>query len=229
MIYLLIFYTGSCIASFLYCFCYRYINNENFILERSKCDCCKHQLSFLDLIPIFSYAFNKGRCRYCKNKISIVYLLSEITLGIIFLLLYIRLGISVRHIVLIMLLFCISVIDYKELIIPDRFVLIGIFNRILFTKSFNELLNSLLNSLITVLPIILLVIIMNKVLHKESMGMGDIKLFFMLGLYFSYFYNLVAIIISCLIGIIYIFISKKDIIPYGPAICLAYLTILLIF
>ena len=45
--------------------------NENFIIARSHCDNCNHKLSFLDMVPILSYIFLKGRCRYCHSKIDI--------------------------------------------------------------------------------------------------------------------------------------------------------------
>lgn len=227
MKYIFIFYLGSIISSFLYCYCYRYINNESFVTDRSKCDVCKHKLSFINLIPIFSYVFNKGKCKYCGSKISVIYPLSEILLGLIFLLIYLRFGINIEYLLLSMIMFCISIIDYKTYIIPDRFIVMGIINRLLFINSINELYLCLTNSLIIVLPILILIFVMNRVLHKESMGLGDIKLFFMLGIYFSYYYNLIAILMSCLIGIIYIAISKKRVIPYGPAICLAYLSLIL--
>lgn len=229
MMYFLVFYLGCIVGSFLYCLCSRYIENEKFVFSRSKCDTCKHRLSLVDLIPIFSYIFNFGRCRYCKQKIGIKYLFSELISGAIFLLVYLRFGINFKYIILYSIMFCVSVIDYKTLIIPDLFVVIGIINRILYVKRINELPMCFINSLVIVLPILMLLIIMNKVLKKESMGLGDIKLFFMFGLYFSYYYNLIAVLISCFIGIIYILITKKNIIPYGPAICMAFLFNLLFF
>jgi leader peptidase (prepilin peptidase)/N-methyltransferase len=54
--------------------------------ERSYCPNCNHKLSFLDMIPILSYIFLGGKCRYCKQKIRIRYLILEVFSGIVFVL-----------------------------------------------------------------------------------------------------------------------------------------------
>src|SRR3990167_11154860 len=51
---------------------------------RSKCDTCKRELSWIDLIPIISYTSLKVKCRYCQASISIQYPISEIATGVIF-------------------------------------------------------------------------------------------------------------------------------------------------
>ncbi len=56
--------------------------------KRSKCPSCGTILSVRDLIPVLSWAINKGRCRYCNTPISIRYPLIEITTAAIFLLIY---------------------------------------------------------------------------------------------------------------------------------------------
>ena len=77
---------------------YRIPLHQDITHERSYCPNCKHKLSFLDMIPILSYVFLKGKCRYCKNKIRIRYFLLEILTGIVFLLFAISLKIRFNSI-----------------------------------------------------------------------------------------------------------------------------------
>ena len=84
--YLLIFAIGTLFGSFFTLAVYRLPLHQDITHERSYCPKCNHKLSFLDMIPILSYIFLGGKCRYCKNKIRIRYLLLEIFTGIVFLL-----------------------------------------------------------------------------------------------------------------------------------------------
>lgn len=84
--YILIFCIGSLFGSFFTLAVYRLPLHQDITHERSYCPNCNHKLSFWDMIPIFSYIFLGGKCRYCKNKIRIRYLLLEVFTGTIFLL-----------------------------------------------------------------------------------------------------------------------------------------------
>ena len=68
---------------------------------------------------------------------------------------------------------------------------------------------------------------MDFVLKKESMGGGDIKLYFMLGLYTGWVLGLFQLIISCMIGIVFVFVLRRNTIPFAPAISLSALITLL--
>jgi leader peptidase (prepilin peptidase)/N-methyltransferase len=89
-----IFILGVCIGSFLNCVVYRIEQEKSFLVGRSFCPNCKHNLNWLDLVPIFSYLFLGGKCRYCKNKISIQYPIIEILTGILFVLIFLNSGFS---------------------------------------------------------------------------------------------------------------------------------------
>ncbi|MBT4936993.1 prepilin peptidase [Candidatus Peregrinibacteria bacterium] len=64
---------GLFFGSFSNVVLYRLKNGGSICLGRSKCRDCDHYLSWLDLIPVFSWAFLKGKCRYCKQPISVQY------------------------------------------------------------------------------------------------------------------------------------------------------------
>lgn len=85
---LFIFIIGTCVGSFLNVLIER-TNREESIKGRSYCESCKKKLLPKDLIPLFSYLFSKGKCKYCGTQLSIQYLLMEIVTGILFALVYI--------------------------------------------------------------------------------------------------------------------------------------------
>lgn len=86
IIYLLIFIMGTFFGSFFTLATYRMPIGENITYKQSFCPNCKHKLGIWDLIPIFSYVFLGGKCRYCKQPIKIRYLLFEVLSGFVFLL-----------------------------------------------------------------------------------------------------------------------------------------------
>lgn len=96
--YLFIFIIGTVFGSFFTLAVYRIPLHQNITHERSYCPKCNHKLSFWDMIPILSYVFLGGKCRYCKEKIRIRYLLIEILTGTIFLLFAMSINISFENI-----------------------------------------------------------------------------------------------------------------------------------
>ena len=86
ILYIYIFLIGITFGSFFTLATYRIPKREDIIHTRSYCPKCKHKLSFWDMIPVFSYIFLKGKCRYCKEKIHPRYILLEIFSGIVFVL-----------------------------------------------------------------------------------------------------------------------------------------------
>lgn len=75
---------GLFIGSFLFVLATRLPKGESPFLNRSYCEYCKHTLGVLDLVPLFSFLFLRGKCRYCKKRLSIEYPLSELLTGILF-------------------------------------------------------------------------------------------------------------------------------------------------
>ena len=86
ILYILIFCIGTVFGSFFTLAVYRIPLRQDITHKRSYCPNCNHKLSFIDMIPILSYIFLGGKCRYCKQKIRIRYLLLEVFSGLIFVL-----------------------------------------------------------------------------------------------------------------------------------------------
>lgn len=213
--YLFIFFIGTILGSFLNCLSDRYLYKE--YKGRSSCDNCKHILSFLDLIPIFSFLFLKGRCKYCGHIINKSYLISELVLGIIFVLAYKKIDLF-----FITILYGLSLCDIKYYEIPDYYIVLG-----LIYYFINNGFTNFISSFLIALFVLLISLLMNKIYKKECLGGGDIKLLLLVNLYLKGILGVYNLFISCLLALIFILIFKKDKIYFGPFISVS--TIICLF
>ena len=94
-LYAIIFICGTMFGSFYTLAVYRIPKNIDIVKKHSYCPNCNHKLGILDLIPILSYIFLGGKCRYCKQKIRPRYLILETLSGCAFVLLAYTLNINV--------------------------------------------------------------------------------------------------------------------------------------
>ena len=130
-ILLFVFIVGLCIGSFLNVVILRALSGESIIFPASKCPKCGKKLKWWHNIPVLSYILLRGKCGFCKEKISIQYPIVEILTGIIFVLVFIKFGISYDTLfawVIASLFIVISGTDWKEKVVYDRhtYTLIGI-------------------------------------------------------------------------------------------------------
>ncbi len=107
-VYVCIFFIGALFGSFFSLATYRLPKKEDIIATRSYCPKCKHELNFFDLLPVLSYICCLGRCKYCKEKISKIYILLEACNGTLFLVFFIFLtsilGFSVKSLAIFMVI-----------------------------------------------------------------------------------------------------------------------------
>lgn len=109
--YVIIFIIGTLFGSFYTLAVYRIPKRQDIIHTHSYCPNCNHKLGLLDLFPIFSYIFLRGRCRYCKEKIRPRYLILEILSGMLFILLAYFIGLSIYNLEVIKIIeFCFMVL-----------------------------------------------------------------------------------------------------------------------
>lgn len=99
ILYLLIFCIGTVFGSFFTLAVYRIPLRQDITHTRSYCPKCNHKLSFWDMIPILSYVFLGGKCRYCGQKIRPRYLVLEVMSGIVFVLFAISVKLSIFDII----------------------------------------------------------------------------------------------------------------------------------
>ena len=95
--YIIIFIMGITFGSFYTLAVYRIPKGEDITHTHSYCPNCNHKLNFIDLIPIFSYIFLIGKCRYCKQKIRPRYLILETISGLFFVMIAYLMGLNIYN------------------------------------------------------------------------------------------------------------------------------------
>ena len=222
------FLLGSVMGSFLDCLADRLVDGQSPLNGRSHCNACGHVLLPRDLIPIISFLVSKGRCRYCKHPIPKECLLSELVMALVFLALGLKIDMDsslIMYAIFSCVLFTITLIDWKTHVIPNKALVVLLLNRLFFFVFFEEItVNGILQIIIGAccvsVPMLFISIGMDYILKKESMGGGDIKLLFVIGMYMSWLEMLLLIFIACVLALLYFFfIPNKDEqveIPFGP-------------
>lgn len=226
------------IGSFLNVCIYRIPNKTFFKNKRSYCPKCNHQLKAKDNIPLFSYIFLKGKCRYCGEKISFRYPFVELInciLSTLVFAIYRYKFITLVYLVLIPTLIVMSFIDLDTMEILDRInitiLILGLLTFIPNLKNYDITWQEKLIGMVCVsVPMLILALI------TKGIGLGDVKLYFVLGLLFGWKHILLigffSIIFGGIAGTILLIRNKKKKIenremPFGPYIAIA--TVMIIF
>jgi prepilin signal peptidase PulO-like enzyme (type II secretory pathway) len=217
-LYLIIFIFGLIIGSFLNSVIYRLEVEQSPLRGKSYCPKCKHILKWQDLIPVLSFISLRGRCRYCQKPISIQYPLVELATGILFVLIFNQFPIflfSIFYFLISSFLIVIFVYDLKYYIIPDKII----YPAIIIAGIFNFQLFSILSAIGAALFFGTLVLIT----RGKGMGIGDIKLAFLMGLILGFPNILVALFLAfflgSIIGIGLILFKNKTLkskVPFAP-------------
>lgn len=236
LLYIVIcFIFGIVFGSFFNVVGYRLPKGESIIAPPSQCPNCKHKLKPSELIPVFSFLFQKGKCKKCGIKISWFYPIFEFLTGILFSLSYIVFGFSIEFIIAITFVSMIMIIvisDYLYMIIPDEVLIVfGILLAIeLYFK--NGLVSfgwSILDGLTALIIMFALKKFGDFLFKKESMGGGDIKLLFIFGMLFEWQNALLIIFLGSIIGLPISFLimdKEQHIIPFGPFLSVGSLIVL---
>lgn len=202
---------GACMGSFLNCAAWRVVHGESVLRGRSHCDVCGHVLAPRDLVPVFSYVFSHGRCRYCGAKLSPRHAVGEAVAALVFVSLLLRYDISLRTLeawaVACLLLAC-AFADLEGYIIPDRFIAVGV---VLFIVTLFFVPDPGKRAL-------------DGLIGGVAVGGGDIKLLFLTGLFLGWQKNLLCLLLACVVGILWGLVRAKrgqQGLPWGPGIALA--------
>lgn len=197
-------------GSFVNCLAWRLTHGESILKGRSHCDSCFHPLGFIDLIPVFSYLFSGGRCRYCKKKLSTIHLLAELLMALGYIGILLRYDLSVKTVegmLFTAILTAVSLTDIYSRIIPDGFVIFAIAARLCFIfisgDRWRQLIDAAAGGIAVAGAVLIMVMIFEMIKKIEAMGGGDIKLLFVCGLYLGWRGNILCLLLSCIIGIIW--------------------------
>ena len=232
----IIFILGLIIGSFLNVCIYRLPLKQSIVTSPSACPACGARLKPWDLVPVLSYLFLGGKCRYCKAKISAQYPLVEALTGALYLLLYARFGLVWPLpvcLALASLLIVISAIDISHMEIPDGLIIAGLIVggaqliASIVTPYFNAWHSYVIGFFAGGLPLLLIALFCAYVLKKDAMGGGDIKLMAFCGLIIGWKLvitaYLIGVVAGAVFGLILMALNKRkrsDAIPFGPFLSL---------
>lgn len=189
--------------------------------KRSFCPVCGHQLAWKDNIPVISYLFLKGKCRYCGTSISIRYPLIEMLTAFLFAL-AVYLTDNLVDLFSLWLFFSggivASAIDFEYMLIPDSAVVVTGIGGTLWAWHHEHLMLSLITAAFA-FGIFLLI----HLLSKGGMGFGDVEYFGVLALFLTPFSAVIAVLIASVVALMYalprVLIHKagrKTRVPFGP-------------
>lgn len=222
-----IFLLGLCTGSFLNVVIYRLPRGESITLDRSHCPSCGKQLSWYDLIPVFSYLILLGKCRACHSRISLRYPLVELLTGIIFAVLFLYFGINavlLKYLFLSALLVAVTFIDIEHYIIPNPLVITGLVGGVILNVAARDVgaVSALIGILVTSGFLLLIALV-----SKGGMGGGDIKLAAVTGLFLGWPHAPLGLFLgACVGGLLAIILllfglrGRKDPLPFGPFIAI---------
>lgn len=231
------FVLGLILGSFYNVMGFRLPQKKSIIKPRSSCPRCSHILKWYELIPVLSFIIQKGKCRNCGNRISLFYPFTELITGSLFATSYFIFGLSgnlVISLLIISFLTIVIVSDLNYMIIPDEitvvFSLLLIMTKLIW-GGISLLLSSLLSGIIMFLAMYLIMLLGNFLFKKESLGGGDIKLMFFIGLTLNPLLSILAIFIGSLIALIpaiYLQVKKNEkMVPFGPFLLIGNLFVFL--
>jgi leader peptidase (prepilin peptidase)/N-methyltransferase len=229
VIVVIVFMFGLCVGSFMNVCIYRLPTSTSIAdPPRSMCPSCSSLIKFYDNIPVFSYLWLKGRCRYCNAPISFRYLVVEVLSGIAALSVLFRFGLTLEglvYFIFIASLLVITFIDIDHRIIPDIITLPGI--PIGLVASFALPKVTLLSSVLGLLAgggsLWGVAWAYHRITGKDGMGGGDIKLLAMIGTIVGWqgviFTIFVSSAVGTIIGMTVMLVKGKNMkfaVPFGP-------------
>ncbi|MDT8271609.1 MAG: prepilin peptidase [Desulfomonilia bacterium] len=218
---------GLFIGSFLNVCIYRIPKAESVVWPGSRCPQCLNHIRAWDNIPVFSYLFLRGKCRYCGTRIALRYPVVELLSALLAVTFLIRFGLSIPFVIYYLwacTLLVITFIDLDHQIIPDGLSLGGIGVGFIAVIWLPVAYRDALIGLVLGAGILIAIIYGYYFLTgKQGMGGGDVKLLAMIGVFTGWqgvlFTLFSASLMGTLVGIPWTFLQKKGMqaaIPFGP-------------
>ncbi len=209
------FIIGAVAGSFVNVMVIRGQRNEDYVLSRSRCPVCGHVLEWVDLIPLLSYVFLKGKCRYCQTYISIRYLFVEVLGGILGLL-----SNNIYDFLIFMALLAIALYDHDTMEIRNSYI-IFLFAVSVLTVDKCYLKDHLIGAFLVSVPMLIMAFLF------KGFGGADVKLMSVCGFWLGTERILLSFIIGCLTASgysLYQIVKKKKTlksrIPFAPFLSL---------
>jgi len=217
---LAVFIFGTLIGSFLNVVIYRIPNGESIVFPSSKCPSCQTSLKWYHNIPIFSWLFLRGKCGFCKTPISKQYPIVELLTGIIFALLYVKLGlvwylpfVSASFAALLALV----MIDFKYMAVPDNVN----FAALLFALIQPNFLDAMMYGAIAAGGLYLIGLFSSFIARREAMGGADVIVAGTMGALLGFPNFFMALFLSAILAMIPAMIWRDKGVPFVPFLALA--------
>lgn len=239
---LIVFGLGASFGSFLNVVIYRLPANLSLLWPPSRCPHCLRSLKKRDNIPVFGWLWLKGRCRYCRGRISIRYPLVETVTGVLFLLVFWKYGFTVPTLgywAFLSWLLTLSLIDLDTMTLPNSLTQSGLVAGLVFqgTVGFvrasqlagvsQQLMTSIVGAVLGLWLFDCIAIGGSMLFGQAAMGGGDAKLASMMGAWLGWKYLLLSGFIACAAGafvgggaIALGWISRRQPMPFGPFLAL---------
>lgn len=234
---------GACFGSFAGATAWRLHERRDFVNDRSECEHCHHKLSALDLVPVLSWVFLAGRCRYCRKPIGISAIIAELFGAVTFVVSYLAwpfgfegwlpIGLFGLWLVALVFMAVLFVYDLRWKLLPDRVTFPLIALGVLLFAGKHILLGTspmswLLELALAMLPVAGVYGALYVYSHGKWVGMGDVKFGVFMGLVLSWQSGLGALFLANLIGSIYILpqlafgkMKRSAKVPFGPFLIIA--------
>ena len=242
------FILGICLGSFLNVCIDRLPQGQSIVKPPSHCTACGKKLGIFELIPVVSYLWLRGRCRYCGTKIPLRIFVVELGAGLLFVLLSFSHGLSIEFLVLAFytcLFLVLAVIDLEHGLILNKITYPAIGISLVLCPFWSSLglprmlpwESTMLNDFLSSLSgggIFVVLFLLIALLYKGGMGWGDVKMAGLVGLATGFPLVLVAMATSFLSGglvagflLLLRLKGRKEGIPYGPFLSMGALVALL--
>ena len=199
---------GLALGSFVNVCAYRIPRGISVVSVPSSCPHCHTRLSWVELIPLLSFALQRGRCASCERKISWRYPISELFAAAALVLLYLKLGASTGFVLsasFILVMAVVAVVDWEFFIIPNRVLIVGgalgLALKGLFDISI--LTESLVSAFLAIVVAFSLRLVANALFRRQSLGMGDVKLAALVGFFLGVKLFFITFWIAAIFGLIY--------------------------
>ena len=197
-----VFIIGLCIGSFLNVVILRGLSGESIVFPPSKCPKCQHALKWWHNIPLLSYLIWRGKCYFCREKISPQYFAVELITGILFTAVFFKFGLTINMLLMLVIfsLFVVmTVTDLREKIIFDMHAFILAGAGLIFSLINHNLLNSVLGLLEGILIMEIFASIGYLFVKSRAFGIGDTYIAGALGVIFGWAPLLLVLILSLIV------------------------------
>ena len=219
---------GAVIGSFVNVVSVREAKGEDFVHGRSYCPHCQHSIHALDLLPILSYLFLRGKCRYCKQSISVRYFLVEIVFAVLFFLVaFLREPTDIVGYYFCTMCLLIALMDIDSYEVDVRLLLV--LTMVGFCIRLDAVEGAILSMVAGLILYITVYGVGKWIWQEEVFGMGDVYFLAALGPYFSpsqiLFIGLFSFVIGGGVVICWMILSKRNPlyakIPFAPFISIS--------